>query len=320
VSEGDGSWSSRATEGGFETEEIADDLGQFLGGDMAVGVLVELDHGARVQQPRQATLSMVNWRWGSVSSPGGCGVDGAGILDAVGAGDVAGGAMADMDDVFADGAMPELIVEGGDAPERGGSDIGDRADPFEGGFGQVPVMFLDGLQQGNDGIGRAADARDGFVDELERVRGHRSEMRGCRSDCRWRGDDPCRGDRAGHRRGRAGMDRLAQFGPRQDLELGIGGDDEGGARNADEEQAVAEEDGRGVELHLEIFLGEATPVLASRQVKVPQVVTAKMWVPSVTGLVMSGAPSSFCQAMWVLVTSSEPSTRRAMIETLGCTT
>ena len=95
------------------------------------------------------------------------------LFDAVGTGHVTSGTVADVDDVFADGAMPELVVEGGNAPERGRSDLGDRADPFEGGFGQITVMLLDRLEQGNDGIGRATEAGDGFVDKLERVIGHR---------------------------------------------------------------------------------------------------------------------------------------------------
>lgn len=65
------------------------------------------------------------------------------------AGDVAGGSVADFDDGFADGFEPELGIEGGDAVESGFGHVGFGGNVFDGFFGDVAEFGLHRLEQGN---------------------------------------------------------------------------------------------------------------------------------------------------------------------------
>ena len=75
--------------------------------------------GARVQQPRQATRfeGELAVRIG-VRARGNVQVTAQGVLDAFRAGHMAGGAVADVDDVLAHRLVPEHVVERGDAGDR----------------------------------------------------------------------------------------------------------------------------------------------------------------------------------------------------------
>jgi hypothetical protein len=170
----DGGGTLERRRSGFQPEKVAHHFREFLGADVTVGVLVQLDHGSQGATAEagdtldgELALRIGVFTGSDVELPA------QGFFDAVGTGHVTSGTMADVDDVFPDGAMPELVVEGGNTPERGGSDLGDGADPLEGGFGQITVMLLDRLEQGDDGVGRATEAGDSFVDKLERVIRHR---------------------------------------------------------------------------------------------------------------------------------------------------
>ncbi len=106
---------------------------------------------------------------------GGIGVgavgDGEGAAQLVGdlprSGDVAGGAVADLDDVLPDRRAAELGVEGRRTGDLGGRDVREFAHAPESFVGQVAVVLLDGVQKGDGGLARAAEAGDGIVHEGE---------------------------------------------------------------------------------------------------------------------------------------------------------
>ena len=85
--------------------------------------------------------------------------------------DVAGRAVADVDDVPADRAVAELRVERRDAGDRRGRDVGQLADALERLARQVAVVRLDRLQDRDDRLGPRPELLDRLVDEaqIERV-------------------------------------------------------------------------------------------------------------------------------------------------------
>ena len=103
--------------------------------------------GARLQQPRQATVSRVNSRSGVVS-PSPIRSWSSSVLEiAFGVRHVAGRAVADLDDVAAHGVQPELRVEGGhpvDLREGHPRLPVDLGDPLA---GDVAVLDLELLQE-----------------------------------------------------------------------------------------------------------------------------------------------------------------------------
>ena len=81
--------------------------------------------GARLQEPMQATRSIVNCpRWIRIGTVGHAQAAPQFVAHFDRAGDVAGRAFADPDDVLADGTLPELAVEGGDAGDLRRRDLG----------------------------------------------------------------------------------------------------------------------------------------------------------------------------------------------------
>jgi len=69
--------------------------------------------------------------------------------------------------VLAHGLSAELGVEGGDALEAGGRDVGPLGDPPQRRLRQVAVRLLDGLEQGDGGLLAAADPPDRLVNGLQ---------------------------------------------------------------------------------------------------------------------------------------------------------
>ena len=135
--------------------------------------------GASVQQPRQATFSTVNSPLGSVSLPrADAEVAFQGVLHQFRAFHVAGRAVADADDVLADRPVAELCVKCGNSRDRRRSDFGQPADSLHGLAGQVAKMRLNGLQNGDHGLGASSQTRDGFIDELEIVSFTAARVRG----------------------------------------------------------------------------------------------------------------------------------------------
>ena len=118
-----------------------------------------------MQQPRQATFSMVNCPSASVSSARG---DFQAALERfmhpLGALDVTGGAVTDADNVAADGMMAELAVEGRHARNRRRRDLRQFADAPQGLGRQIAVMLLDRPKDGDQGVRAAAESLDGLVD------------------------------------------------------------------------------------------------------------------------------------------------------------
>ena len=131
--------------------------------------------GASVQQPRQATFWMREQPVGvGVVAVGDLQPPLEGVLDRLRAFHVAGRAVADVDDVAADGPMAELGVERRDAHDRRRRDVGQLADPLDRLAGHVAIVRLDRLEDRDHGIAAAAEPRDGLVDESEIEIGHRS--------------------------------------------------------------------------------------------------------------------------------------------------
>ncbi len=103
--------------------------------------------GARLQHPRQETVSIVNNRSGVVSPLHDAERVFDGLGDVVGPADVAGRAVADPDQVLADRVQPELRVEGRhavDLRERDAALPVDLGDPLP---GDVAVGLLRLLQE-----------------------------------------------------------------------------------------------------------------------------------------------------------------------------
>ena len=73
--------------------------------------------------------------------------------------------MADADDVAADRAVAKLGVERGHAGDARRGDRGLLADPLQGLLGQIAVVPLDGLQDGNHHLRTAAEPVERLVNE-----------------------------------------------------------------------------------------------------------------------------------------------------------
>ena len=89
-----------------------------------------------------------------------------GVVDDARAFDVAGRPDADADQVPPHRASAELRIERRHALDPGRRNVGNRAHPFERFLGQVAVLLLDGLEDGDDGVRSAADLPDRLVHEL----------------------------------------------------------------------------------------------------------------------------------------------------------
>ncbi len=107
--------------------------------------------GEREQQPRQATFCRVNKpvRGRVVAGDLQLVLDGAG--DPLRTVDVAGGAVADLDQVFAQRLEAELGVKRDDPVNFGGGDADDLADLVDGRFRDIAVGVLGRLQKGDQG-------------------------------------------------------------------------------------------------------------------------------------------------------------------------
>ena len=123
--------------------------------------------GASVQQPRQATFSIVNSprrrcrRRGDLQPPL------ESVLDQFGPFHVTGRAVADVNDVPADRAMAELAVERRHAHDRRRRDLRQLADALDRLARHVAIVRLNRLQDRNHGILAAAEPLDALIDESE---------------------------------------------------------------------------------------------------------------------------------------------------------
>lgn len=86
-----------------------------------------------------------------------------GIVNLLGAFNVAGGSDADADDVFAGGLVSELIVECRDAGDGCGCYLGDFADVLKSLSGQETVVVLCRLEDLKDLVGCRTEALDDAV-------------------------------------------------------------------------------------------------------------------------------------------------------------
>jgi len=82
-------------------------------------------------------------------------------------GNVACRAFADTNDVFAHRTMPELAVECGHAGNLRGGNFGGFIHATQGRFGQIAVLRLDRLQNGNDRSRPTAFYGDNFIHRPE---------------------------------------------------------------------------------------------------------------------------------------------------------
>ncbi len=89
------------------------------------------------------------------------------VGDPGGAGDVAGRAVADLDYVLADGCVAELRIERRHARELGRRDVRVLADVAQGGGGEIAVVGLHGLQDGDDGGPISAGMRDDLINRRQ---------------------------------------------------------------------------------------------------------------------------------------------------------
>lgn len=92
-------------------------------------------------------------------------------VEVLGALDVARRAVADAQDVAAQGFEPEPVVERGDPDDARRRDVRDLADASQGVFRQVAELGLQALQDRNDRVLRASllldDAIDDAIDDAE---------------------------------------------------------------------------------------------------------------------------------------------------------
>ncbi len=95
-----------------------------------------------------------------------------GVLDQLRAFHVTGRAVANVDDVAADRAMPELGVERRHAHNRRRRDVGQLADPLDRLARHVAIVRLDRLEDRNHDLAAAAEPLDGLIDESEIEFGH----------------------------------------------------------------------------------------------------------------------------------------------------
>ena len=110
-------------------EEIVQHLGHGLAGQMAVGDAVDLhDRGQRAAAEAGDLLDGEQPLGVGVLALRELQVPAEGLLDQLGPFDVAGRAVADVDDVPADRPVAELVVEGGNAGDRGRRDLRQLAD------------------------------------------------------------------------------------------------------------------------------------------------------------------------------------------------
>ena len=80
---------------------------------------------------------------------------------------VAGRAAADLNDVFAARSGTELGIERGDPGDLFGGDVGQLVKTLEGGWRQEVVVFVNGVQQGDQIVLLAADSLDQGVDRRQ---------------------------------------------------------------------------------------------------------------------------------------------------------
>ena len=135
---------------------------------MAVGDLVDLDH--RCQRAAAQAGDFLDGE-----QPVGVGVFTVGkpqvklqgVLDQPRAFHVAGGAVANADDVCPHRPVPKLGVESRYAGDRGGRDPREVADAFQGLLGEEAIVLLDRLQDGDHHLRPVAQSLDGLVDEVQ---------------------------------------------------------------------------------------------------------------------------------------------------------
>ena len=142
--------------------------------EVAVGHIVDLDHrGQRAAAQAGDLLDREQPLGIGIVAAADAQVAFQGVLHQFRALHVAGRAVADADDVLADRPVAELCVKCGNARDRRRRDLGQPADSLHGLAGQVAKMRLDGLQNGDHGLGAPSQTFDGFIDELQIAVVHR---------------------------------------------------------------------------------------------------------------------------------------------------
>src|SRR5689334_15854168 len=89
------------------------------------------------------------------------------LFSSFSAGDVTSCTAANPDQVPAHRFMTEHVVEGGNTSNRCWGDLRVIANMLQGRFRQVTEMVLQGLQDGNHRVWRAAVTRNGLVDKCQ---------------------------------------------------------------------------------------------------------------------------------------------------------
>ena len=124
--------------------------------------------GASVQQPRQATGSMVNCRCRiGVGARRNAQMPPQRILHPSPLPHMAGRAAADPDNMFARRLVAEHVVEGRNPGDGSGWNLGQSAEPFQVLLGQVAMMFLERLENRDQRLGFAPDLLHRLFDKVE---------------------------------------------------------------------------------------------------------------------------------------------------------
>ncbi len=135
--------------------------------EIAVGHMVDLDdRGQRAAAKASHLLDREQPLGIGIVATADAEVTFQGVLHQFRAFHMAGRAVADADDVLADRPVAELCVKCGNSRDRRRGDFGQPADSLHGLAGQIAKMRLNGLQNGDHGLGAPSQTGDGFIDEL----------------------------------------------------------------------------------------------------------------------------------------------------------
>lgn len=148
--------------------KIVQYVGDHRGGEPPIGDAVDLHHGGQRAAAqaghlldREESLGVRVVARGDFQAALEC------VLDQLRAFDVTGCAVADIDDMAADRAMPELGIKRRHAHNRRRRDIGQLANPLDRLGRHVAIVRLDRLQDRDHDLAAAAQPLDGLIDKGE---------------------------------------------------------------------------------------------------------------------------------------------------------
>ncbi len=148
--------------------DAADQLGDPVGGLRAVDVVSAAHHrGQRAATDAEDLLDGVLSGGVGIVLAADVEIIAEHVVDALGAFDVTGGAVADADQVPAHGAVPELRVERRDAGDLRQGNLAVLGHPPQGLPGQIAVMTLQDLQDGQNPVWIASQAVKRLIDKGE---------------------------------------------------------------------------------------------------------------------------------------------------------